>query len=117
MAFDTLSSNANAQIYIAIEYAGDIYVYSDTRKLIEENKKYQSKNPPLPVLKSEYPRLLYRLLAERYRRPKQKCVFQFLQHKCYRERKSNQKIKALGMTLPEEPILFLLTSRDDLMRI
>ncbi|OOQ59839.1 hypothetical protein [Mucilaginibacter pedocola] len=114
LAFDTLSLNASAQIHIAIEYAGDIYIYSDTRKLIEENKNYKSKNfsfTSVQILNT----LVYFIdywLKNTVAQSKN-VYFNFYSTNAIAKENQTEKIKALGITLPEEPILSLLIGSDD----
>jgi len=43
LALNTMLEQPLTQLHIAIESDGDVFIYSDTRKLLEENKNYDSK--------------------------------------------------------------------------
>ncbi len=43
LALETIIINPKAQFHVAIESYGDVFIYSDNRKFIEENKNYEFK--------------------------------------------------------------------------
>lgn len=110
LAFDTIAVNPNAQLHIAIEYAGDVYLYSENRNFIEENKNYKSRNfsfTSSQVLNT----LVYFLdywLKETIAQSKN-VFFSFYSTNEIAKENHTERIQTLGITLPDCPILSILT--------
>ncbi len=114
LALDMIIENPKAQFHVAIESDGDVFIYSDNRTFIEENKNYESKNFSF-FSKQVLNTLIYFIdywLKESVNRS-ENIVFSFYSTNNISKENNTQKIKKLGIdSLPNEPILQLLQSKN-----
>ena len=113
LAFDAILTNPNVQVHIAIEHEGDVYIYSDARKFLEENKNYDSKNfsfASSQVLNTMVYFLDY-WLRDTIAQSKN-VIFSFYSTNGVAKEYQTEKTKFLGITFPNESLLSLLTADD-----
>lgn len=113
LALDTIIINPKAQFHVAIESDGDVFIYSNNRRLIEENKNYESKNFSF-FSKQILNTLVYFLdywLKESVNKS-ENIIYSFYSTNSISKENYTKKIKSLGIdALPKEPILLLLQSK------
>lgn len=112
LAFDTIITNPKTQFHIAIESDGDVFIYSDNRKFIEENKNYESKNFSFfshQILNTLVYFLDYWLKDTVKKSPN--VIFSFYSTNSISKEYSTEKVKNLNIELPEKPILELLNNK------
>lgn len=114
LAFDTIENNPNAQLHIAIEYAGDVYIYSDNRKHIEENKNYDSRNFSFvsPQILNTIVYFLDYWMKDTIGQSKN-VLFSFYSTNSIAKEKQTSKLDNLEIVLPEGPILTLLDTQGE----
>lgn len=112
LALETIIKNPKAQFHVAIESDGDVFIYSDNRKFIEENKNYESKNFSF-FSKQILNTLIYFIdywLKDSVNKS-ENIVFSFYSTNNISKENNTKKTKNLGIdSLPNEPILQLLQS-------
>ena len=112
LAFDTIIANPKAQFHIAIESDGDVFIYSDNRKFIEENKNYESKNFSFfshQILNTLVYFLDFWLKDTVKKSPN--VIFSFYSTNSISKEYNTEKVKNLNIELPEKPILELLNNQ------
>jgi hypothetical protein len=113
LAFDTIIANPKTQFHVAIESDGDVFIYSDNRKFIEENKNYESKNFSFfshQILNTLVYFLDYWLKDTVNKSPN--VIFSFYSTNSISKEYSTEKVKDLNIKLPEKPILELLVNKE-----
>lgn len=114
LALETIITNPKAQFHVAIESDGDVFIYSDNRKFIEENKNYESKNFSF-FSKQVLNTLVYFIdywLKDSVNRS-ENIVFSFYSTNDISKESNTKKVKSLGIdSLPSEPILRLLQNKN-----
>ncbi|MDQ1150864.1 hypothetical protein QE382_002848 [Sphingobacterium zeae] len=115
LAFDTIEKNENAQLHIAIEYVGDVYIYSENRRHIEENKNYDSRNFSFvsPQVLNTIVYFLDYWMKDTIGRSKN-VVFSFYSTNAIAKEKQTEKLNSLGIILPDNAILTLLEEKSEL---
>ncbi|MEM8522902.1 hypothetical protein, partial [Flavobacterium sp. PL12] len=113
LAFDTIIANPKAQFHFAIESYGDVFIYSNKRKFIEENKNYESNNFSFfnhQILNT----LVYFLdywLKDTVNKSSN-VIFSFYSTNSISKEYNTNKVKSLNIELPEQPILNLLINKE-----
>lgn len=113
LTFETLLVNPNAQMHVAIEREGDVFIYSDSYKFIEENKNYESKN--FSFLSSQVLNTLVYFIDYWLKdtvNKSQNVFFSFYSTNVIAKENNTKHVKSLVAPLPDKPILKLLIDRD-----
>lgn len=113
LAFDIIIGNPKAQFHIAIESQGDVFIYSDGRKFVEENKNYESKN--FSFFTHQVLNTLVYFLDYWLKESVQKSsnvIFSFYSTNSISKEYNTAGTKKLGIELPERPILELLGKKE-----
>lgn len=109
LIFKTLNANPNAQILSAIEHEGDVFLFDGKIFKVEEDKNYDSKNFTFAspqVLNTLVYFLDYWLKSYKSKNIK----FSFYATNEIAKEQNSATTKSLGITLPDDPILQLLSS-------
>jgi len=113
LALNTMLEQPLTQLHIAIESDGDVFIYSDTRKLLEENKNYDSKK--FSFASHQILNTLVYFIDYWLRDNVQKStnvLFSFYSTNDIAKENNTEKIKNAGIVLPDSPILELLQNND-----
>jgi len=113
LIFEKIKTDSSAQIHVAIEHEGDVFIYSDAYKFLEENKNYDSKN--FSFLSAQVLNTLVYFLdywLKDHVNRSEHVFFTFYSTNKIAKEKNSEHVRSLGCELPDKPILELLGARN-----
>lgn len=111
LTFEKLTANPQTQVHVAIEHEGDVFIYSDHYRFLEENKNYDSKN--FSFLSAQVLNTLVYFLDYWLKDNVQRSInvfFTFYSTNKIAKERNSDLLRTLGCVLPDKPILGLLKS-------
>ncbi len=109
--FDEVKSNPNAHVNVAIEHMGDVYLQNDQSGYIEEQKNYSEEKAFSFNSDQILNTLAYFLEIWLAEDKSQNIKFGFYSTSKIAKESNIEKVKNLGITLPNEGVLKLLVER------
>ena len=106
--FDEVKTNPNAYINVAIEHKGDVFVQNEGKAYVEEQKNYNEEKAFSFNSRQILNTLAYFLKIWLEEGKSQNIKFGFYSTSKIAKESNTEKVKSLGITLPDEGVLKLI---------